>query len=214
MSNLVGFLVLTVALSATPGPDDVLVLRYAVGCGFRCGTAAAAGVAVGTLVWGSVTAIGLAAVISRSGLAYDLIRSAGAVYLVTLGVAGFVAQFRGRSRPDCRPWRDGGRNQVPRTGNLRNAFAAGCLSDLLNPKIALFYVAVLPQFVPPGEPVLGYSVVLCAIDIAVALTWLLVLARLADAALGWLRRPPVEFWLERLLSASLIGIGAAVSLGI
>jgi threonine/homoserine/homoserine lactone efflux protein len=109
VSNLVGFLLLTVALSATPGPDDVLVLRYSLAFGPRCGTAVAVGVAAGTLIWGTASAIGLATAISRSGPAYELIRSAGAVYLVLLGVAGFTAQFRdgaGRSGnvrgPTCR----------------------------------------------------------------------------------------------------------------
>jgi threonine/homoserine/homoserine lactone efflux protein len=213
VSNLVGFVVLTLALSATPGPDDVLVLRFSVGCGRRCGSAAAAGAAVGSLAWGTVTAVGLAAALARSDAAFGLVRSAGGIYLVALGLVGIVAQVRGRRRPIL----DGGRGvpaAVPRSGSLRGAFAAGCLSDVLNPKIGLFYVAVLPQFIPPGAPVLGWSVVLCAIDVTVALGWLLFVARLADAALGWLRRPRVETWFEGLLSASLIGIGAAVSLGL
>jgi threonine/homoserine/homoserine lactone efflux protein len=95
---------------------------------------------------------------------------------------------------------------------VRSAFAAGVLSDLLNPKIGLFYVAVLPQFVPAGRPVLGWLLLLCLIDVVVALSWLVVVAWMADAALGWLRRPVVDRWLQGGLSASLIGIGVAVSL--
>nr|WP_279591105.1 LysE family translocator [Modestobacter marinus] len=193
----------------SPGPDDVLVLRTAVRDGRRSGTATAVGAATGSLVWGGATALGLAALVARSPGAYDVLRLAGAAYLVGLGLTALLRL----------PRRDGARCTgagpgTARRSGLRWAFATGLVSDLLNPRIGLFYLAVLPQFVPAGRSVLPYSLLLCAIDVAVALGWLVLLARLADAGVTWLRRPVVDRWLDRLLSVSLVGLGAGVALGL
>jgi threonine/homoserine/homoserine lactone efflux protein len=97
-------------------------------------------------------------------------------------------------------------------GADRRAFAAGLLSDLLNPKIGAFYVMVLPEFVPADAPVLQYSLFLCAIDVVLATLWLLTLTWLAHLAVGWLERPPVVRWSRRLLGATLIAVGAVAGL--
>jgi threonine/homoserine/homoserine lactone efflux protein len=141
---------------------------------------------------------------------YEVIRLAGAAYLVVLGVVPLVGQAIGRTRV-ATPAAVGRSPQSRRTG-LRPAFAAGLISDVLNPKIGLFYVAVVPQFVPPGRPPLGYSLLLCAIDVAVALVWLLTLTWAAHAV-SWLHRPAVVRWSERCFSACLIAIGGSVALG-
>lgn len=206
-SDLLTFLLLSVVLTLTPGPDDVLVLRTSVRAGRRSGSATAVGAATGSLVWGGATAVGLAAVVARSPVAYDGLRLAGAAYLVGLGVAALVPL----------PGRAGAPTTVEGVGTgrragLGRAFLTGLVSDLLNPRIGLFYLAVLPQFLPVGRPVLAWSLLLCAIDVAVAVSWLVLLARLADAGVSWLRRPAVDRWLQRLLSVSLVGLGAGVAL--
>jgi threonine/homoserine/homoserine lactone efflux protein len=210
MDGLWTFVLLAVALSATPGPDDVLVLGSSLRGGPRMGAATAFGAATGALIWGGTAAVGLAAVVSRSAAVYDGIRLAGAVYLVVLGVVPLVTQAVGAraTGPAAQP---GG--PASRSAGLRAAFTAGLMSDLLNPKIGLFYVAVVPQFIPPGRPPLGYSLLLCAIDVAVALVWLLALTWLAHAAVSWLHRPVVVRWSERCFSVCLIGIGGSVALG-
>jgi len=209
MDDLWAFLLLAVVLSLTPGPDDVLVLSSSLRGGPRLGAATAFGAATGALLWGGAAAVGLATVVSRSTTAYDVIRLTGAGYLVVLGVVPLAAQLIGRARMSTPAI---GSVPATRPAGLRPAFAAGLMSDLLNPKIGLFYVAVVPQFVPPGRPPLGYSLLLCAIDVAVALVWLLTLAWLAHAAV-WLHRPVVVRWSERCFSVCLIAIGGSVALG-
>jgi threonine/homoserine/homoserine lactone efflux protein len=90
----------------------------------------------------------------------------------------------------------------------------GLAGDLLNPRTGLFYVAVLPLFVPPGEPVLRSALLLCAVDVVLALAWLLGLSWAAGAAAGWLRRPRVVRWTGLVLGCCLVGIGATVALGL
>jgi threonine/homoserine/homoserine lactone efflux protein len=209
VDGLWGFLMLTVLLSVTPGPDDVLVLRSSLRGGPRVGMATAAGVAVGTLAWGAAAGVGLVALVGRSGTAYDTVRLAGAAYLVLMGTAPLVASLLRRSPAATST----GRHARAQDAGARPAFVAGLMSDLLNPKIGVFYVAVLPQFVPAGEAALQYCLLLSCIDAGVALAWLLGLTGVAHAAVGWLRRPGVLRWTEGLLSGTLIvvGVGAALS---
>lgn len=87
----------------------------------------------------------------------------------------------------------------------------GLVSDLLNPKIGAFYLAVVPQFIP-GAPVLQYSLLLCAIDVLVALVWFSCLAWLAHAAVLWIRRPRFVLWSQRLVCVSLIAVGVSTTL--
>jgi threonine/homoserine/homoserine lactone efflux protein len=211
MDDLWSFLLVAVVLSLTPGPDDVLVLNSTLRGGPRLGAATAFGAAAGALLWGGAAAVGLAVVVSRSAAVYEVIRLAGAAYLVVLGVVPLVGQAIGWAR--VATTEAVGRCPLSRPAGLRPAFAAGLMSDLLNPKIGLFYVAVVPQFVPPGRPPLGYSLVLCAIDVAVALVWLLGLTWVAHAAVSWLHRPVVVRWSERCFSVCLIAIGGSVALG-
>jgi threonine/homoserine/homoserine lactone efflux protein len=208
------FVAMTVVLSVSPGPDDVLVLRSSLAGGRRLGLVTVAGVASGSLAWGAATAVGLAAVVARSAAAYEAFRLLGACYLVLLGVVPMLARSRGPGRRVA-PRRALGCMRHPRApGAVRCAFSVGLMSDLLNPKIGLFYVAVIPQFVPSGAPALQYSLLLCAIDIGVAVTWLAALAWLAHGAVDWLLRPAVERWSQRLFSAFLIGLGVSTALGL
>lgn len=201
------FVAMTVLLSLSPGPDDVLVLRASLRGGPRLGMATTAGVAVGTLAWGVAAAVGLAAVVGRSAPVYDALSLAGAGYLVLLGVVPLAAELRGRAAPGPAP------SGCPRGGAGR-AFAAGLASDLLSPKIGLFYLAVVPQFVPDGASTLQWSLLLCALDVTVAVGWLTGLSWLAHVAVAWLQRPAVVRWTQRAFSASLIGIGTASVVGL
>ncbi|CCH87931.1 Lysine exporter protein (LYSE/YGGA) [Modestobacter italicus] len=207
MDQLWAFAALALVLSVTPGPDDALVLSSCLRGGPRLAAATALGVAAGSLLWGAAAAVGLAAVVSRSPGVYGCLRIAGAAYLVVLGGAILRAQASGR-RPS------GDRGEVPhrRSGGAGAAFAAGLASDVLNPKIGVFYLAVLPQFIPAGEPVLGYTMLLCSVDVAVAMVWFAALTGLAQAAVGWCRRPAVVLWSQRLMGAALIGVGTSVAL--
>jgi threonine/homoserine/homoserine lactone efflux protein len=202
-----GFLALAVVLSVTPGPDDALVLSSCLRGGPRLAAATTLGIAAGSLLWGGAAACGLAAVVSRSPGLYGCLRFAGAGYLVVLG--GMVL------RAQTSPRRPSGTHravQRRRSGGVAAAYAAGLASDVLNPKIGVFYLAVLPQFIPAGEPVLGYTMLLCTLDVTVALAWFAALTWLAQAALGWSRRPGVLLWSQRLMGAALIGVGTSVAL--
>jgi threonine/homoserine/homoserine lactone efflux protein len=208
------FVAMTVLLSVSPGPDDVLVLRSALTGGARLGLATVGGVAVGSLAWGVAAAVGLAAVVARSGPVYEGVRLVGAAYLVLLGAVPLAAEARRRMRPVVAGTAGDAPAPARTPGGTGGAFSLGLMSDLLNPKIGLFYLAVVPQFVPADAPALQYSLLLCAIDVAVAVSWLAGLVWLAHAAATWLLRPAVVLWTQRLFSSCLIGVGASAALGL
>jgi len=206
MDGLWGFVLLAAVLSLTPGPDDVLVVGSAVRGGPRLAAASAAGIAVGSLAWGAASGIGLAGVLARSPAVYDGIRLAGAGYLVVLGLVPLLAPLVRRTRPVVAV------ASGPAPDRLRTAFAAGLCSDLLNPKIGMFYLAGVPQFVPAGQPVLGWSLLLSSIDVAVAMVWFAGLIGMASAVLARLRRPGVALWSQRIAGVSLVGVGLTAAL--
>jgi threonine/homoserine/homoserine lactone efflux protein len=208
------FLAVTVLLSVSPGPDDVLVVRSSLRGGARLGMATVGGVAVGSLAWGLAAAVGFAALVAGSAPLSEALRLTGAGYLVVLGAMPLLGEIRGCARrvPALGPL-DAGRVSRAR-GTTGRAFSAGLISDLLNPKIGLFYLAVIPQFVPEGASALRYSLLLCAIDIGVAVSWLAALTWLARVAVTWLLRPEVVLWSQRGFSAVLIGLGTSTAMGL
>ena len=212
MDGIWVFVAMAVVLSLSPGPDDVLVLRSSLRGGPRLGLATVAGVGAGSLAWGAAAALGLASVVARSAPVYEAFRLVGAGYLVLLGVAPLVTGVRGRGRRVAPPTDRDRRVRLP--DGVRGAFSSGLMSDLLNPKIGLFYLAVVPQFVPAKAPTLQYSLLLCAIDVLVAVTWLAALAWLAHAAVSWLARPPVVVWSQRIFATCLVGLGTSTAVGL
>lgn len=213
MDGIWTFLAMTVLLSVSPGPDDVLVLRSSLVGGARLSMATVGGVAAGSLAWGIAAAVGLASLVTGSAPLYDVLRVAGAGYLVLLGALPLLAELRRRTSGVAVPRALDSSRPVRGPAGAWRAFSAGLMSDLLNPKIGLFYLAVVPQFVPAGAPALQYSLLLCAIDIAVAVSWLAGLAWLAHAAVSWLLRPAVVLWSQRIISTVLIGLGGSAALG-
>ena len=166
-------------------------------------------VALGTSVWGFAAAVGLAAAVARSATAFDVLRLAGGGYLVVLGAAPLVRRLLGHGLPPSPAVH-------PAAGwpGVAAAFLTGLTGDVLNPRIGVFYLAVVPQFVPPGAPALQYSLLLCAVDVAVATVWLLTLAWCASAAVAWLRRPAVVGWSQGMFSAVLVVLGTVAALGL
>jgi threonine/homoserine/homoserine lactone efflux protein len=198
---------LTFALAAAlivllPGPDTLVMLRSIVRGGRPRGVATAAGVLCGLTVWVSAAALGLSALLQASHIGYDVLRIAGAVYLVWLGVTSLA--LRRRAVPDA---------AVPaRRGLLGTGFSAGLLTDLLNPKVGVFFVSFLPGFVPHGAPVGGATLLFGAIFIAETALYCALLVALASRVTGWMNRPRTRKRLDALTGTVLIGFGIRLAL--
>ena len=195
LSAALAFAAVAALLTVTPGADTALVLRAAVGGGPRAAMVAGAGVCLGVLVWGAATAVGLAALVAASPTAYDALRLAGAAYLLWLGI---------------RTWRTAGEpHDAPRSNRW---FRTGLLTNLLNPKVAVFYVSFLPQFVPDGVPVLPASLLLACGHAVEGLLWFGLLATATDRLRHVLARETVRRVVERVTATVLVGFGVRLAL--
>ncbi|MEU8897648.1 LysE family translocator [Nocardia sp. NPDC048505] len=211
ISLLLSFVGLCILLSLTPGPDTFLVLRYSL-ADARPGIAAALGSALGGIVWALVVAAGVAALLEQSATAYRALKVIGGMYLLYLGIRALIdlrKQRREAAAADAEPTAAQGRPAAP--ASVRSAFAAGVISCLFNPKVGLFYLAVLPQFL--SEVTFVNTLALGAIESAIAAVEMVLVALLASRAVAMLRRPAVRERLEQVSAGVLaaLGIGTAAS---
>ncbi|GGV07508.1 threonine transporter RhtB [Actinomadura cremea] len=197
VSACLAFAAVAALVTITPGLDTMLVLRTTVADGRRTGLVTAAGIATGLLCWGAASAAGLTALLAASRFAFDVLRVAGACYLLWLG-----GQALWRAR------RKGGGADVPEPEMSRTAaYRTGLVTNLLNPKIGVFYMSLLPQFLPADAPVFGTSMLFAVIHVAEGLAWCALLVVAAGAARRTLARPSVKRRLQQVTGVAFIGFG-------
>ncbi|HYO35755.1 MAG TPA: LysE family translocator [Geodermatophilus sp.] len=204
-AQLLPFLAVVVVLTLTPGPDMVLVLRNGARGGTRIAWWTGLGCCTGVAVYAAASAVGLAAVLAASATAFTAVKLVGAAYLVYLGV---TALWHARRQPAAVAPRA---EPAPASLGRTAAFRQGLVSNLLNPKIALVFLTVIPQFVSPGEPAFTTGV-LAAVVLVWAVLWWRVFS-LAVGALGpVLSRARVRTAVERVTGTVLIALGLRVAL--
>jgi threonine/homoserine/homoserine lactone efflux protein len=202
--QLLPFLVVDGLLTLTPGPDMALVLRNGVAGGSRIAWWTGLGCCTGITVYAVTSALGLAALLAASATAFLVVKLAGAAYLVYLGVTTLWRSRRAAEQPVA----PDARSPVL---ERRAAYRQGLLSNLLNPKIALLFLTLIPQFVSRDEPALATTAVLAVAFIGMAVLWWRVFS-LAVGALGRvLARERVRTAIERLTGAVLIALGLRVA---
>ena len=199
LSSLGSFVVVVGLLTLTPGMDTALILRTAAVGAPRRAWGVVLGIQGGTLIWGVLTSAGITALLTASRLAFDILRWAGACYLVWLGLS-MIWSARRRHGPDPEP-----AAEAP-------GWRRGLLTNLLNPKMGAFYVALLPQFIPAGVNPFGYGVLLTCVHIALGTAWSAVLVALAHRLRTVLRRPTARRVLDRITGTVITGFGVRLAL--
>lgn len=172
-------------LTITPGLDTALILRTAAAEGPRRAVLATAGICTGCLVWGLGVAVGLGTLLAASALAFTILKFAGAAYLVWLGL-GLLLKPRDSFE------------LTGRTGAGGSAYRKGVLTNLLNPKIGVFYVSFLPQFLPQGVPAGPFLFGLAALHAVIGAAWAGVLIAATRPVAGALQKAAVVRWLDRV----------------
>jgi threonine/homoserine/homoserine lactone efflux protein len=211
LSDVASFALVAGLLTIIPGLDTALVVRTAVTQGRRQGFTAALGIVTGLLIWGVATAVGVSALLAASRLAYGAVRAAGAAYLVWLGTAMLWRTRAGR-RPAHRAAASG-RSASPgaQDGTLRS-WSRGVTTNLLNPKIGAFYVAMLPQFIPAHAPYLLMGLALAGIHDAEGIIWFTALIGAAHLARRFLGSSQAHTIMDRITGTVLIGFGLKLAL--
>lgn len=219
------FALVAIPLTIMPGLDSALVLRTAVVSGRGHAYATALGINVGTLAWGVAAAVGATAVLAASETAYRALTLAGAVYLAWLGGRLLWSSFRPGSY-DALP--DGAVPGAAPSGGAMSgtalsdavrpvatrsrwrSFAVGATTNLLNPKVGVFYLATIPQFLPDGVPHLLMGVLLATEHNVLGLAWLGLLIHAAGLARRWLSGRAIARVTDRVTGVVLLGFGGRI----
>jgi threonine/homoserine/homoserine lactone efflux protein len=205
MAALWAFVGVAALTITTPGPDTALTVRNALLGGRRCGIATALGVSTGLAVWTVAASAGIAALLVASEPAFVAVKLVGAAYLVYLGATSLWHAVRGDAA------RAGGQGAAPRRLTPAIALRQGILNDLGNPKIAVFFTTLLPQFAPAHGPafltLLAFGLVFCAMTFVWLVFYSVVVAR-AGTALG---RPRIRRTLDAIMGAALVALGVRVA---
>lgn len=200
---LLSFAVAALLLAMVPGPATVIVIRATLRGGRRTALVSTSGNALGIVLWAVAAGAGLSALVAASQLAFDVLRIVGAAVLIYLGVRSLRA-----AEPD--PKADGSAD-APVSGRARSAFRVGLVTNLANPKAAVFAITLYPQFIPQGAPVLAWVLLLAGIQVVLSSAWYTTLAWSIDRTQRLLSRPGIARRLEQASGVVLISLGASLA---
>ena len=201
--DLLPFLTVSVLIIAVPGADMAVVTQQVLVHGRRAGLLAVAGISAGSALQATAATLGLSALLAASHTAFVALKVAGAAYLVWLGVQ---ALWRARSSVE----EPAGSTRAV-GGSAWRSFRAGMLTNLLNPKVVVFYVTFLPQFVTPGPGGAARTALLAGVFLTLAMAWLLVYTALLDRMRGVLARRSVRRRMEQVTGVVLVGLGVRLA---
>lgn len=209
-SLLLPFLLVVAVLTITPGPDMALVLRNGAHGGSGLAWYTGLGCCSGIAVHATAAVIGLSALLAASAVAFTVVKLVGAAYLAWLGIMALWHSRRSARRAEAETYDEPQfvLSQLTRRGCYRQ----GLLTNLLNPKIALLFLTLLPQFVAGGEPRTATSAVLAVIFLLIAVLWWRLFSLAVGGLAGLLARPTVALVLERVTGVVLIALGVRVAL--
>jgi RhtB (resistance to homoserine/threonine) family protein len=203
--RLYAFVGVAALLTILPGADMALVTRNVLAVGRRRTMGTIAGICAGCVLHATASALGLSAILATSATAFNVLKTIGAAYLVWIG----VQSIRSAGAPPA-PATQASPAPGSRPG-VSSPFVQGFLTNILNPKVAVFYLTFLPQFISPGQPVLRRSMLLASIHIAMGFLWLTAYAWFVDRLGAVLTRPRVKAALERMTGGVLIALGARLA---
>jgi threonine/homoserine/homoserine lactone efflux protein len=199
-ATLLSFVPFAALLVITPGPATAMVVHSAARGGRRYALVAASGNSAGLVAWALASLFGVSALVAASEAAYAELKVVGALVLIVLGIQALRRARRGEAPAE--------RHVEARH---RAAFRDGLVTSLSNPKVAVFYVALLPQFVPADAPVLPVTLLLAAIQIALAFSWHLLLATIVGRARQAFSRAAVRRRIEAVTGTVFIGLGLSLA---
>ena len=204
-SQVIAFTIVAMAMTMVPGADTMLVVRNVLRGGRRDGFVTVTGICSGLYVHALLSALGVSVILTQSAAAFTVMKIAGACYLVWLG----LQSLRGAARKTPAQPVDAVSRAVVTPARC---FREGFLTNVLNPKVAVFYLALLPQFIKPMDPVLLKSLLLTAIHFVLGILWLGAVAWLVDRSRTFFLKPSMRRWLDAICGSLLIGLGLRLAM--
>jgi threonine/homoserine/homoserine lactone efflux protein len=207
ITELATFAGVSAVVIMTPGPDTALTIRSTLLGGRRTGIATALGVGLGQAVWTVAASAGIAALLVASELAFQLVKLLGAAYLVVLGLRSLYDALRRRGTS----YHDSPERRTVRREAVRKALRQGLVSNLGNPKMAVFFLSLLPQFVAPGQASFAGFLLLGSVFALMTSVWLVAYALVVAKVGDLLRRSRVRRVLDGLTGAVLVALGVRLA---
>jgi RhtB (resistance to homoserine/threonine) family protein len=197
------FLIAITVLTLTPGVDTLLVVRNTARGGWNDGAVTSLGICSGLFVHATISAVGISVILLQSAWAFSLLKLAGAAYLIWLGLSSLLARA-------AHPTTTADKRSVQPATAFRpgRSFTEGFLSNVLNPKAVIFYMAFLPQFIDPTQPALAQSLLLAGIHFCIGMVWQCLLATLVQRARGYFHNTTRGHFLQRASGAVITLLGA------
>jgi threonine/homoserine/homoserine lactone efflux protein len=205
-TSILSFLGISALVIATPGPDTALTVRNALLGGRRAGRFTALGVSIGQIVWAVATSVGLVALLLAFEPVFQALKLLGAAYLAFLGMQSLRSAFLHLPPPDSEP----AAGAKVKLSDLR-AFRQGVVNNLANPKMAVFFASVLPQFAAQGRGMLSALVLLGLVFAALTFLWLALYAAVIARAGEFVRESRVRRAIDATAGVALIGLGVKIA---
>ncbi len=205
-AQFLSFVVAITLLSMTPGVDTLLVIRNTARGGVRDGVITSVAICCGLFVHATVSALGISLILLQSAWAFGLLKLVGAAYLIWLGVQSLLSARRGNPLPVA--GMQAPRRDVPTLLPVREGF----LSNVLNPKTVIFYMAFLPQFIAPSDPALLKSLWLAGVHFVIANVWQIAIVLMVGRAGTWLAKRWVSRTLDSVTGTVLVALGIKLAL--
>lgn len=218
-SQFLAFLGIATVLTLTPGADTMLVIRNVLARGQRAGYLTGLGICSGLFVHATLSALGLSLILVRSAALFEVVKMVGACYLICLGIWSIWQMLRTRFLRTQQPQNEPTpiapvSPTIQHTANVSGwrSYRDGLLTNVLNPKVAIFYLAFLPQFISPGDPVLAKSLFLAAVHAFLGVIWLSSISVFLGKLRKFVTRPTVQRGLEAVAGTVLIAFGIRLAL--
>jgi len=201
LNDLLTFLLLSSFVVMSPGVDTALITKRTVSEGRTSGYRMAMGITAGSLVHTFAAAFGLSAILMQSALAFEIVKYVGAIYLIYLGVSSFMTRKKQETEENLK-------DQI-KPG--QSAFKQGLLSNVLNPKVAMFFLTFLPQFVTPGSSSIQQLLMMGVIYTFLSISWFFVYVFFINYLRSWLLSAKVQRAMDRATGLVLIGFGVKLA---
>lgn len=205
IASFMAFLGVSTIVIVTPGPDTAVTVRNTLLGGRLAGILTALGISAGQAIWALATSFGVVALLVASEFLFQAVKYAGAAYLIYLGLHALIGAWRGDDGPAV-PTRSGKARLRP-----GKAFVQGLMSDLGNPKMAVFFASLLPQFATPGEGLFAALMSLGLVFSLMTFLWLAAYAFVIAKAGEVLRRPAIRRWIETVTGTLLVVLGLRIA---
>lgn len=202
MNEFFTFLVLSLFVVMSPGIDTALITKRTISDGRNDGYKMALGITTGSLVHTFAAAFGLSAVLMQSAVAFEIVKYVGAIYLIYLGLSSFISRKK----------KDSLLQDQNNTVIKKSAFKQGLFSNVLNPKVAMFFITFLPQFVKTGENVTQQLIIMGVIYTLLSIAWFFIYVFFINYLRDWLMSPKIQGIMDKATGLVLIGFGLKLAL--